>query len=84
MPTETHSTDPQQSAPLLSAFWAAPSDAYFPPDVVALVLQVTPLTLAAQRWKREGLPWYRPGKTPLYKKGEVLAFIEQARNEPTR
>ncbi|TAK84205.1 MAG: DNA-binding protein [Betaproteobacteria bacterium] len=85
MATETHRTDQQQqSAALLSAFWTAPGEAFFPPDVVALVLHVTPLTLAAQRWKREGLPWFRPGKIPLYRKGDVIAYIEGARNEPKR
>lgn len=71
-------------AALLSAFWAAPDEAYFPPDVVAVVLDTTPLALAGKRWRREGPPYRKPGRTPLYRKRDITAYIEEAKGHEPR
>ncbi|MGO9774706.1 MAG: hypothetical protein ACLPSW_35140 [Roseiarcus sp.] len=66
--------------PLL-IFWSAPDDALFPSKDIACVRHVSTALLERERWERKGPKHLKVGNRVLYRKGDVLAWINaQAAN----
>ena len=64
-------------AELSQIFWAASDECLFTQATVAAVLQRGTKTLERDRWKNSGLPYRKLLGSVLYKKSEVLEWIEQ-------
>lgn len=64
-------------------FDAAPEEALFGDDVAAVVLDTTTTVLALWRMGRRGPKWIRVGKSPKYRKSDLLQFIVENINEPS-
>ncbi len=58
-------------------FWRAPPEALFPSKVIAQVRHVSTALLERERWERKGPRHLKVGGRVLYRKGDVLAWIEE-------
>ena len=58
-------------------FWTAPDEALFAPSVIAAVRSVTPALLERERWQRTGPKHLKLVGRVLYRKADVLQWIEQ-------
>jgi hypothetical protein len=58
-------------------FWTAPDAALFAPSVIAAVRNVTPALLERERWQRTGPKHLKLVGRVLYRKADVLQWIEQ-------
>ncbi len=58
-------------------FDSAPDGALFGDEVVAVVLDINPSTLATWRLAGRGPVWVRVGKAPKYRKADLLKFVEE-------
>jgi hypothetical protein len=58
-------------------FWTAPDEALFAPSVIAAVRNVTPALLERERWQRTGPKHLKLVGRVLYRKADVLQWIEQ-------
>jgi hypothetical protein len=58
-------------------FWTAPDGALFAPSVIAAVRNVTPALLERERWQRTGPKHLKLVGRVLYRKADVLQWIEQ-------
>jgi hypothetical protein len=63
-------------------FKVAPEEALFGDDVAAVVLDTTTTVLGLWRMGQRGPKWVRVGKSPKYRKSDLLKFIEENVNEP--
>lgn len=61
---------------LISLFWSAPSEARFDQFVTALIVGCSPKTLESNRWKRCGIPFAKVEGRVLYKKADVISWLE--------
>lgn len=63
-------------AELIQLFWSSPPEAYFNQLTVAPVTGCSPKTLECDRWKRNGIPFRKVGGRVLYKKIDVIRWLE--------
>lgn len=61
---------------LIRQFWSAPAEAYFNQFTIAPVTGRTSKTLECDRWKKCGIPFRKVGGRILYKKSDVINFLE--------
>lgn len=61
---------------LVRQFWLSPEEAYFNQFTIAPVTGRTPKTLECDRWKKCGIPFRKVGGRILYKKSDVINFLE--------
>lgn len=61
---------------LVRHFWLAPEEAYFNQFTIAPVTGRTSKTLECDRWKKCGIPFRKVGGRILYKKSDVINFLE--------
>lgn len=64
------------NAELLQLFWEAPSEAYFNQVTIAPVIGCTTKTLESNRWRGVGVPFRKVVGRVLYKKKDVLDWLE--------
>jgi hypothetical protein len=57
---------------------------YLSENDLAAELNKTVRTIQLWRSRREGPPWVRIGKTPVYHRAAVLRWLEQQQVEPVR
>ena len=67
--------------PLL-VFWAAPNEALFPSDVIAKVRNVSVALLERERWLNSGPRYRKIRGRVLYRKGDVLAWMDEVAEQP--
>ena len=59
-------------------FWNSPNDAYFPPETVAIVYDVSLSWLQLKRCDGEGIPFTKASARRIrYQKQDILAFFDQ-------
>ncbi|MGQ3888251.1 helix-turn-helix domain-containing protein [Legionella sp. CNM-1927-20] len=63
----------------LNEFESAPSSALFNQQTLAAVLSCSTQLLERNRWAGTGIPYLKIGRKVLYRKNDVLAFLEQQR-----
>jgi hypothetical protein len=66
----------KSDAELVQFFWFAPQEAYFDQFTIALVVGRAPKTLECDRWQGRGLPFRKIRGRVLYKKSEVIGWLE--------
>ncbi len=90
MTLPTHAINPKQSVTrhrrpskpktpdneLVQIFWAAPNEAFFSQDTVSAVTGRSIKTLECDRWKGSGLPFRKISGRVLYRKSDVVTFLE--------
>jgi hypothetical protein len=62
-------------------FWTAPNEALFAPNVIAAVRNVTPALLERERWQRTGPKHLKLVGRVLYRKADVLQWIQQQQQQ---
>jgi hypothetical protein len=62
---------------LIKLFWEAPPEAFFGDEVVAPVIGLSRKKLQCDRWQRKGIIFRKIGGRVLYKKSEVIDFLER-------
>jgi hypothetical protein len=72
-----------ENNPIL-VFWAAPNEALFPSNVVADVRGVSVALLERERWLGNGPPYRKIRGRVLYRKGDVLAWMDEVAEQPER
>ena len=65
-----------QHDPIL-VFWNAPNEALFPSDVIAKVRNVSVALLERERWQNDGPKYRKIRGRVLYRKGDVLAWMDE-------
>jgi hypothetical protein len=58
-------------------FWTAPNEALFPQGVISRVRHVSDALLERERWQNSGPKYLKLGGRVLYRKSDVLKWIEQ-------
>jgi predicted DNA-binding transcriptional regulator AlpA len=66
---------------LFATFWAAPADALFASPTIAKVRSVAVATLERERSMKAGPKYCKVGGRVLYRKADVLAWIQQQTTE---
>ena len=61
---------------LIASFWAAPSEAFFSQETISPVTGRSLKTLECDRWRKSGIPYRKMGGKVLYRKSDVVAFLE--------
>jgi hypothetical protein len=70
-------TKPKKEDPeLVQIFWAAPPEAYFDQSTVAPVTGRSTKTLECDRWRGRGIPFRKVGGRILYKKSDIVDWLE--------
>ncbi|STX28466.1 Uncharacterised protein [Legionella beliardensis] len=64
---------------LLNEFESAPHSSLFNQQTLAAVLSCSTQLLERNRWAGTGIPYLKIGRKVLYRKSDVLAFLEQQR-----
>lgn len=69
----------EQRAAEAIKFWAAPDDALFTPEIVAVVLGMSLSWLQNKRCGGDGIPFFKPDgkKIIFYQKSDVTEFINK-------
>ncbi|STX50976.1 Uncharacterised protein [Legionella busanensis] len=62
---------------LLNEFESAPHSSLFNQQTLAAVLSCSTQLLERNRWAGTGIPYLKIGRKVLYRKSDVLAFLEQ-------
>tara|TARA_Y100000588_G_scaffold368114_1_gene435639 strand:+ start:174 stop:449 length:276 start_codon:yes stop_codon:yes gene_type:complete len=62
---------------LLNEFESAPQSALFNQQTIAAVLSCSTQLLERNRWAGSGLPYLKMGRKVLYRKSDVLDFLQQ-------
>ncbi|WP_252582387.1 helix-turn-helix transcriptional regulator [Legionella lytica] len=62
---------------LLNEFESAPNSALFNQNTVAAVLSCSTQLLERNRWSGIGVPYIKMGRKVLYRKSEVLDFLQR-------
>lgn len=62
---------------LLNEFESAPDSTLFNQQTVAAVLNCSTQLLERNRWAGTGVPYIKIGRKVLYRKSEVLYFLQQ-------
>lgn len=66
----------KSSDELVKIFWEAPLSAFFGEEVVAPVVVRTRKTLQCDRWRGRGIPYRKTQGKILYKKADVVDWLE--------
>jgi hypothetical protein len=61
---------------LIKIFWDAPLDAFFSQETIAPVVNRQIKTLESDRWRGQGILYRKCSGRVLYKKADVIAWIE--------
>lgn len=61
---------------LVQIFWAAPNEAFFGQETIAPVIQRSIKSLESDRWRGQGIPFRKCLGRVVYKKSDVIAWIE--------
>jgi hypothetical protein len=64
------------------AFWASPPEALFPSPVIAQVRHVSNSLLERERWLGTGPKYRKIRGRVLYRKGDVLAWMDEVAEQP--
>ena len=62
---------------LLNEFESAPNSALFNQLTLAAVLDCSTQLLERNRWEGKGVPYLKIGRKVLYRKNDVLSFLQQ-------
>jgi len=62
---------------LINEFESAPDSMLFNQNTLAAILNCSTQLLERNRWAGEGVPYLKIGRKVLYRKSEVLEFIQQ-------
>ncbi|BCZ96743.1 helix-turn-helix domain-containing protein [Legionella pneumophila serogroup 1] len=62
---------------LLNEFESAPASALFNQHTLAAVLDCSTQLLERNRWEGKGVPYLKIGRKVLYRKSDVLSFLQQ-------
>ncbi|AMV13833.1 helix-turn-helix domain-containing protein [Legionella pneumophila serogroup 1] len=62
---------------LLNEFESAPNSALFNQNTIAAVLNCSTQLLERNRWAGTGVPYIKMGRKVLYRKSEVLDFLQR-------
>lgn len=62
---------------LISEFESAPDSMLFNQNTLAAILDCSTQLLERNRWAGEGVPYLKIGRKVLYRKSDVLSFIQQ-------
>ena len=62
---------------LLNEFESAPQSALFNQQTIAAVLSCSTQLLERNRWAGSGAPYLKIGRKVLYRKSDVLEFLQQ-------
>lgn len=62
---------------LLNEFESAPQSALFNHQTIAAVLSCSTQLLERNRWAGSGVPYLKIGRKVLYRKSDVLDFLQQ-------
>ena len=62
-------------------FWTAPDDALFASPTIATVRSIAVATLERERSMKTGPKYFKVGGRVLYRKSDVLAWIQQRTTE---
>ncbi|NBX85437.1 MAG: hypothetical protein EBQ95_07520 [Gammaproteobacteria bacterium] len=66
----------QPNSELVQIFWAAPNEAFFGQETIAPVIQRSIKSLESDRWRGQGIPFRKCLGRVVYKKSDVIAWIE--------
>ena len=61
---------------LVQIFWAAPLEAFFGQETVAPVINSSMKTLECNRWRGVGIPYRKVSGRVLYRKADVVSYLE--------
>lgn len=78
--TQSYGGSPMSQTPaeMRAAFYSLPPEAYTDRSTVAAVRHVSETTVEKEATKGGGVPYMRIGRKALYKKADVLAWMERA------
>ena len=62
---------------LINEFESAPNSTLFNQNTIAAILNCSTQLLERNRWAGEGVPYIKMGRKVLYKKSDVLDFLQQ-------
>ena len=62
---------------LISEFESAPDSMLFNQNTLAAILDCSTQLLERNRWAGEGVPYLKIGRKVLYRKSDVLSFLQQ-------
>lgn len=62
---------------LLNEFESAPQSALFNQQTIAAVLSCSTQLLERNRWAGSGVPYLKIGRKVLYRKSDILDFLQQ-------
>lgn len=60
----------------ISIFWSSSMDALFNQEAIAPIINKSVKTLEADRWRGQGIPYRKCGGRVLYRKSDVINWIE--------
>lgn len=60
----------------IKEFWEAPIEAFFSEAKLAPVIGCSVKTLQCNRWRKSGIPFRKVSGRVLYKKADVIAWLE--------
>jgi hypothetical protein len=63
-------------------FWSAPDEALFAPETIAKVRHVSTSLLDRERWLGTGPQYRKIRGRVLYRKGDVLAWMDEVAEQP--
>lgn len=66
---------------LVESFWRANENALFTQTTIAAVLCISVKTLESNRWLKEGINYIKMGGRVLYRKSDVIKYINSRRME---
>lgn len=61
---------------LFKIFWESPPEAFFGQETVAFIRNVSVATMENNRWREVGIPYRKCSGRVLYRKSDVVAWIE--------
>jgi hypothetical protein len=62
---------------LVAIFWAAPEEALFNQKTIAAVLSCSQSKMERDRWAGTGIPYHKIGRRCLYRKAQVVEWIDR-------
>ncbi len=74
---EAMSTTPISRIQLINEFESAPNSTLFNQNTLASVLNCSKQLLERNRWAGLGVPYIKIGRKVLYRKSDVLKFLQQ-------
>lgn len=76
---------PEQKAAEAIKFWAAPDDATFPPETLAVVFEMSLPWFQLKRCTGGGIPYSKPekGRGVFYRKADAIAYFNKRKMDST-